>query len=403
VLRLVVPTVLLLAVTTAAAGATAPVGSPKVSGPRTTTLEQPQFRFRAAHAVSFRCAFDSKRLHACRARFSQRLFPGKHTLRVRAVGRRGSASRIVVVKVVVNLAYPRLTVSGPIQVGAGAGVPAADAGSVWVPRTETGDLERVDPAAGSLTSKTHVGAPSPAGGGFLDSALATGGSIWQASDQGGTIARVDPASGTQTETIQAGIRPGGLTAGAGAVWAFGFQGPDVTRIDASTGTAQTVHVAGASAAGIAYGDGSLWVLSLNPARILQVDPASGAVQATFPLKPPFPAAYSVVAAWWLAFGDGAVWATLPNYGAVARLDTATHALRYARTPHGRPFGVTVGGGSAWVATDHGVLRLDSSTAQPTGVALLPAATRSGFTSIAFGDGAAWFTNYDRGTLTRISG
>ena len=203
--------------------------------------------------MSFRCAFDSKRLHACRARFSERLFPGKHTLRVRAVGRHGSTSRIVVVKVVVNLAYPRLANAGPIQVGAGAGVPAADAGSVWVPRTETGDLERVDPATRSVTSRTHVGAPSPADGGFLDSALAIGGSIWEASDQGGTIARVDAASGAQTATIQAGIRPGGLAAGGGAVWAFGFQGSDVTRVDASTGTAQTLHVAGASAAGIAYG------------------------------------------------------------------------------------------------------------------------------------------------------
>lgn len=66
---------------------------------------------------------------------------------------------------------------------------------------------------------------------------------------------------------------------------------------------------------------------------------------------------SLIDAWWLTYGDGAVWATLPNYGAVARLDTGTHALVYARTPYGRPFGIAVGGGSTWVAADHGVLRL----------------------------------------------
>jgi streptogramin lyase len=387
----------------ATAAASRAVGLPRVSGPRATTLEQPHYRFRAAHAVSFRCAFDSTRLHACRAHFSQRLFPGKHTLRVRAVGKHGVMSRVVAVEVVVALAYPRLTTATPIQVGAGAGVPAADGGSVWVPRTETGELERVDQANGTVASRTHVGPSSPPGGGFLDSALATGGSIWAASDSGGTIARVDPASGAQTATIQAGVRPGGLAAGDGAVWAFGFQGSEVTRIDAATGTAQTLHVAGAGAAGIAYGDGSLWVLSLSPARILEVDPASGAVRAAFPLKPPFPATYSLIEAWSLAFGDGAVWVTLPNYGAVARLDTATHAIRYARTPYGRPFGVAVGGGAAWVATDHGVLRLDGATAKTTGVALLPPASRSGFASIAFGGGAAWYTNYDRGTLTRVAG
>src|SRR5262249_37759591 len=112
----------LLVGATAASAATG-VGTPKVSGPRSTALERPQYRFHAAHALSFRCAFDSKRLHACRGRFSQQLLPGKHTLRVRAVGKRGRLSRVVTVKVVVRLAYPRLAAAGPIQVGAGAGVP----------------------------------------------------------------------------------------------------------------------------------------------------------------------------------------------------------------------------------------------------------------------------------------
>jgi hypothetical protein len=65
--------------------------------------------------------------------------------------------------------------------------------------------------------------------------------------------------------------------------------------------------------------------------------------------------------------------------------------------------VGVGGDSTWVATDHGVVRLDGVTAKPTGVALLPSANVSGFASISFADGAAWYTNYDRGTLTRVSG
>jgi streptogramin lyase len=378
------------------------VGAPKVTGPRSTTLERPLYRFKAAHAVSFRCAFDSKALHFCGARFSQRLLPGGHVLRVRAVGKHRAVSRLVSVKVAVKLAYPQLAAGRPTQVGAGAGVAAPGDGGVWVPLTGSGDLARVDPATGSVTGKTHVGTPSPAAGGFLDSAAVTDGSIWSASDEGGTIARVDAASGAETESIAAGSRPGGLAVGGGAIWAFGFQASDVTRIDASTGGSSKVHVEGASEAGIAYGNGALWVLSLDPARILEVDPASGAVLGTFPLKAPFAPSYSVVEAWWLSFGDGAVWATLPNYGAVARLDVATHAVSYTRIPYGRPFGIAVGGGAAWVASDHGVVRLDSATGRPTGAAILPAAGKSGFVSIAYGDGAAWFTNYDRGTLTRVS-
>ena len=187
------------------------------------------------------------------------------------------------------------------------------------------------------------------------------------------------------------------------MWAFSFLGGDVTRIDAVTGAARTLHVAGAVATGIAYGGGSLWLLTTQPSRILEVDPATGAVRRTVDLNAPFAPAYSVIETWWLAYGDGAVWATLPNAGAVARLDVASGKVVYARTPYGRPFGVAVGGGSAWVATDHGVLRLDGATGKPTGVALLPTANESGFVSIAYADGAAWFTNYDRGTLTRVSG
>ncbi len=376
------------------------VGTPTVTGPRTTTSEQPAYRFRAAHAVSFRCSFDSKSLHVCASRYSERLLPGSHTLRVRAVGRR-DVSRIVTVKVAVTVPYAALTADNPIQVGAGAGVPAVGGGSVWVPLTETGELARVDPVAGAVTAKNRVGVPGRSG--FLDSADAAGGSIWHASDAGGTVARVDAASGAPTATVAVGNRPGGLTVGGGAIWTYSFLGTDITRIDLATATPRMLHVDGALGTGVAYGDGAIWLLSTGPARILEVDPASGAVLSSSELHAPFPTRYSVIESWSLAYGDGALWATLPNYGAVARLDTATHALLYARTPYGRPFGVAAGGGSAWVATDHGVVRLNGATGEIAGVALLPAANRSGFASIAYDDGAAWFTNYDRGTLTRVSG
>jgi virginiamycin B lyase len=277
-----------------------------------------------------------------------------------------------------------------------------DAGVVWVPLTGTGELARVDPA-GAVLGKTAVGVVDGGREGLLDSAAIAGGSVWSASDAGGTISRLDRTSGARTADIPAGTRPGGLAVGGGAVWAFSFLGGDVTRIDADSGAARTLHVAGAVATGIAYGGGALWLLTTQPSRILEIDPATGAVRRSVDLNAPFAPAYSVIETWWLAYGDGAVWATLPNAGAVARVDTATGEIVYARTPYGRPFGVAVGGGSAWVATDHGVLKLDGVSARPTGVALLPTANESGFVSIAYADGSAWFTNYDRGTLTRVSG
>jgi streptogramin lyase len=382
--------------------ALASVGAPHVAGPRTTIAERPVYRFRAAHAIGFRCAFDSRHLHRCNARYSQPLGLGRHTLRVRAVGRGQALSRTVTVRVVVKSPYPSLAAGAPLAVGVGAGVPAVDPGGLWVPVTATGDLARVDPGGGSVTARVHVGLP-PAGSGFLDSAVFAGGSVWAASDSGGTIARVDPTSGAVTGTIAVPPRPGGLAAGGGSVWAFHFQSSSVTQIDAATGAAHTLTVGDANATGIAYGGGALWLLTQLPSRVLRVDPSSGSVLQSIALSPPYARKHGLIETWWLAYGDGAVWATLPNYDAVARIDAATGSVRYARTPYGEPFGVAAGGGSAWVATDHGVLRLDATTGSPSGVALLPTASRTRFVSITYSSGAAWFTNYDRGTLTRVSG
>ena len=80
----------------------------KIKGPRVTRNKSPTFRFSATDAVSgpdeirFRCSFDTKRLHACAARYRQRLRAGRHRLRVRAIDALGNASAIATVRVVVK-------------------------------------------------------------------------------------------------------------------------------------------------------------------------------------------------------------------------------------------------------------------------------------------------------------
>jgi hypothetical protein len=94
-----------LALAVLAAGAAAarprPPAAPTVTGPRSTSSTTPVYRFKAARAVSFRCAFDTPKLHRCAARYSQRLTVGAHALRVQAVGRRGRTSRVVRVGVTI--------------------------------------------------------------------------------------------------------------------------------------------------------------------------------------------------------------------------------------------------------------------------------------------------------------
>jgi hypothetical protein len=120
-----------------------------------------------------------------------------------------------------------------------------------------------------------------------------------------------------------------------------------------------------------------------------------------PLQPPFAPKHAFIQTWWLAYGDNALWATLPNYDAVVRVDAVSGQARYFQLNYGRPFGVAVGAGSAWVATDRAVVRLDEHTGAVLGAAALPTANVTGFMSIAFGYGSAWVTNYDRRTLTEV--
>lgn len=379
--------------------------APVVTGTRDTTLERPTYTFKARGATGFRCAFDSTVLHRCAARYSERLEPGVHTLRVRSVGRGGALSRVVAAGVRVRLPVPELVLGPAVSVGAGAGIPAPHANGVWVPVTTDGTLAHVDVRDGTVVSRTTVGVPSGSEG-ALDSAIADGRSstvreIWSASDSGGRIARVDPRSGAVVARVDVAPRPGGLATTGQAVWAFHFLQGTVTRIDLATAAVTRLEVPGARATGIAWGEGSLWLLTTQPSRVLELDPTTGALKRTIELRPPFPQRRSLIETWQLAFADGAAWATLPNNGGVARIDAATGQARYIRIPYGDPFTVAVGAGSAWVATQRAVLQLDEKTGSLQAAALVPAAKRTGFASIAYGFGAAWLTNYDLGTLTQV--
>jgi streptogramin lyase len=305
----------------------------------------------------------------------------------------------VSVRVRVLAPVPALSVGPAAAVGAGAGVPAVGADAVWVPTTTDGSLAGV--VRGAVASRTPFGPPPPEAG-YLDSAVVAGGSVWAASDAGARIVRVDPATATVRSRLDVPQRPGGLTAGGGSVWAFHFLQGAVTRIDTTTGSASRVTVPNASATGIAYGGDALWLLTTAPMRILEVDPATGGVRRAIDLLPPFALSSSFIDAWWLAYGDGVLWATLPSRDAVARVDATSGRVTYVRLRQGRPFGVAVGGGSAWVATDRAVVRLDGTSGAVVGASSLPPAERSAFVSVAYGDGAAWVTNYDRGTLVRVA-
>ena len=392
-----------------------PIPPPKVAGPRTTTSDHPVYRFTARGAVGFRCSFDSARLHRCGARYSEGLDVGAHVLRVRAVGRGGRVSRLVSVRIVVRAPRtpPTLVADAPIPVAPQPGSPAVAAGSIWVPSTGNGTISRVDPATGAVTATIAAAPPAPppplcepfVACAYLNTALGSGGDVWMSCDSCGEVVRVDAATNRVVARVAVPPRPGGLAAGGGFLWAFHTLTPTVSRIDPATGAVSTLTVPGVEGSGIAFSRGSVWLLSsARPSAVLRLDPQTLAVQARIPLNPSG-LQHPLKEAWGLVGDDSRLWAANPNYNMVTEIDPATNAVRrhvrgISASPMDEPFGIALAGRDVWVSTRSGVVRIDERTGAITGeIALLHAG--SGFAGIAYAHGAAWVTNYDRGTLTRV--
>jgi hypothetical protein len=81
---------------------------PSVAGPRLARTDSPQYRFSSSdpgtprRRIRFRCAFDTKRLHACRPAYRRHLPQGRHVLRVRAVDPAGNESGTTTVRIVLR-------------------------------------------------------------------------------------------------------------------------------------------------------------------------------------------------------------------------------------------------------------------------------------------------------------
>jgi YVTN family beta-propeller protein len=291
--------------------------------------------------------------------------------------------------------------TGRIKVGDGAGVPAVDAGAVWVPNTRAGTLSRVDPATNRVVATVKLGT-GPRFQGYLDSAVLAGGSVWVARDVGGEVDRVDPATNRVAARIKVESRPGGLAAGGGYVWAFHFEGDTVTRIDAATGAKRAFTVPGAFGTGIAYEAGAVWLLSVQPSSLIELDPATGAVRARVAVTPRTAAKHGLIDTWWVAAGDGALWLANSNYDTVTRVDAVgAKVAAVVPVPVDTPFGVTVWGGAVWVAGAGKVARVDPATNRVTGTLTLSVRSAPIFTQVVGGDSGLWATDYDTGFLYRL--
>ena len=362
---------------------------PRIVGPRRTTDRSPTFRFvsheagLSTRAIRFRCGVDRKRLHRCPARYTPRLALGSHTLRARALDRRGRLSGTSTARVSVVRPLPRADQT--IPVGADPYNVAEGFGSVWV--TVNGALVRLDPATGSLVARIDVGG-RPWG------VAAGGGAVWVANETGGTVSRIDP--GTNAIVWSARLdqdplpstNPVGVAFGGGSVWAADNGSDKVWRLDPTTGAILgTAHV-GDSHEFVGYGEGRVWVSS-EDGIVGRLDPTSGAVDTLI---------QAGADADFLGFSPGSIWVTNYRTDLLYRLDPSG-AVTAKYSIGGGAQGVAFDGASLWVAMyNRGeVVRVDPGTGNVQRRVRIGVKPRG----VAVAGGSVWVANSRSGTISRI--
>jgi len=302
----------LVALVAAAQGSAATVrpALPTVIGPHETEDPAPVFRFRSRGAARFACAFDSTRLRRCAARYSKRLTPGRHVLRVQAVGATGLRSRVRTHVVVV--ATPLLLFSFPGQ------IVAESTGSLLVAETG-GRIVRVNPAAGTTSVVTPVTSP-------FGLAISPSGTVYFSDDN--ALRRLDPGGAISTVATfssdvgpLAVIRSGDVyatTSGriyrlpGGNVPAEPYVGTDVPGDGGDGGPALEARISAPHGLAVAP-DGALLISDTGNGRLRRVEPSSHVIRTIATIEAPYGVAVGP---------DGLVYLSSVTSDRVLRLDAS---------------------------------------------------------------------------------
>ncbi len=257
-------------------------------------------------------------------------------------------------------------------------------GSVWVSLADTAELVRLDPATGEVTARLGLSA-TPC------EITATDDSLWVAT-QSGVVDRVDPAGPTLVSSVPTGAASYQAAGAFGSIWVSNRNGRSLTRIDPETEKTTTVDLAGTNAGGIVEAAGALWIGddTTGSTRILRVDP--GTLEATTVEVGADRPAY-------LAATGDTVWVSGVRSGSVVAVDAAAGAVVGDPVPAGAsPVNLHASPDGRWVwvpddGTDY-LTRIDTAT----GTAVERLRAGDGPAVVAPTDDGVWVTNFGDGTV-----
>jgi DNA-binding beta-propeller fold protein YncE len=293
-----------------------------------------------------------------------------------------------------------LSVQATLRVDPQPGAPAYGAGSVWVPSSATGFVDRVDPVSmkvvARIRSSTTRTTPKNQ---YFDSVAVAGTSVWHASDAGGGVVRIDARTNKVVKRIRVPGRPGAIAAGAPGVYVSLFQQPYVLRIDPRRNRIVRRVDLRAPVMGVAYGAGAVWAVTTAGPTVVKLDPRTLAVRKRISIRSDAPVGRGYFSAWWIAASPRAVCAGNMQQNLVTHIDAVSGRVA-AQTRLGsgaQPFGLAADVDACWAVNDAAAFRVGRDGAIAS--AALPA---SEFSGIAAGGGAAWVTLASRGTLSKVA-
>lgn len=281
-----------------------------------------------------------------------------------------------------------------IDVGGFPNAVAVGAGGVWVIR-DGRKLIRIDPATATVVAR--VGAGDDLGSERPCGVAVGGGAVWVAT-LSGNVARVNPGTNRAARLIP--VEDAACVAvGAGGVWVTSPNRGVVTRIDPATNEIVAEIPVDGFPQGIGTGQGAVWVASSDPPDgedgfVSRIDRRTNEVAATIPVGnlPEM-----------VAVGPSGVWVTA-NDGTIRRIDPRSNELAEPaiEVADGGRTAIALGDGSVWATTiaepagEALAVQVDASSGEIVGE---PIPIGESPVGIAFGAGALWVTNYQRGTVT----
>jgi DNA-binding beta-propeller fold protein YncE len=275
-------------------------------------------------------------------------------------------------------------------------MPSVGFGSLWIPSSSKGTVERIDMATNQLVASVAVGKPARADFGIDPMAIAiTDDSVWVTQRADKSLGRIDPSTNQLVESIPIGVQAYDIAFDGETLWVTAFEESSVARVDTKSGQVVAM-IAVSRPSGIAVGGEAVWVVERSKGMLARIDPAMNKLVAEIRLGT------ETVAGMYpenVVFAFDSVWAADHHGMTVSRIDPKTNQKTVISLPMeaGR---VSAGGGYVWVS-----LWPESDPSKVAAVAKIDPATGevietmpfAGLSSVIYFGGELWIVDngYER--------